>query len=183
MRKTQSLKRARKQSRANERYARLAMSSLNHCNRSIEQFRAISALVATVVRNPAVTDDERRAEHTILSLLMATVEGYEREAETYRELVADVATDARNLPDTRLNADEALRLMDEAVELNERREQCEAESCKRSVGYPRVQTRKSVRIRSARKSHGGLADRALRASMTSSSGSAGKPSASPSCTR
>lgn len=182
MRKTQSLKRARKQSRANERYARLAMSSLNHCNRSIEQFRAISALVATVVRNPAVTDDERRAEHTILSLLMATVEGYEREAETYRELVADVATDARNLPDARLSADEVLRLM-EAVALPERREQSEAESCKRSVGYPRAQTRKSVRIRSARKSHGGLADRALRASMTSSSGSAGKPSASPSCTR
>ena len=83
MRKTQSLKSARKQSRANERYARLAMSSLDHCNRSIEQLRAISALIATIVRNPAVTDDERRIEHTLLSLLMATVEGYEREAESH----------------------------------------------------------------------------------------------------
>src|SRR6201991_1795387 len=182
MRKTQSLKSARKQSRANERYARLAMSSLDHCNRSIEQLRAISALIATIVRNPAVTDDERRIEHTLLSLLMATVEGYEREAETYRDQGGDVATDARNLPDARLSADEALTLM-EAVESPERCEEREAESHKRAARSPRAQTRKSVRIRSARKSTGGLADRALRARITSSSGSGGKPSASPSCTR
>lgn len=182
MKKTQSLKRACKQSRTRERYARLAISSLNRCNRSVEQFRAISALVATVVRHPAVTDDERRAEHTVLSLLMETVEAYEREAEMYRERVADVATDARNLPGARVSADQALLQM-ETAELPVRRELREATSCKRSACNSRSQTRKSVKIRSARKSTGGLADRALRARMTSSSGSGGRPSASPGCTR
>ncbi|WP_459716177.1 hypothetical protein [Paraburkholderia sp. 2C] len=72
MKKAQSLKNG-KLSLVNTRYTRLAMSSLNHCNRSIEQFRAISVLVASVLRKPAVTDDERRAERTELSLLMETV--------------------------------------------------------------------------------------------------------------
>jgi hypothetical protein len=156
MKKAQPLNRARKQPRANDRYARLAMSSLNHCDRSIEQFRAISALVTTVVCNPAVTDDERQAEHTILSFLMATVEGYEREAEAYRELVADVAMDARNLPDARLSADEALRLM-EAVELPERCKFRDARSSLarriRSRGQPARRIHSPDRKRLSRSGH------------------------------
>lgn len=122
MKKTQSQK-VSKQSRVNDRYTRLAMSSLNHCNRSIEQLRAISVLIATVLRKPAVTEDERRAEHTVMSLLMETVEGYERSAEAYRELVTAVATDACDLPDMQLSADEALRLMEAEVESPARHKQ------------------------------------------------------------
>ncbi|MFC0397259.1 hypothetical protein [Paraburkholderia rhizosphaerae] len=73
MKRVQSLKKTNRQPRVNDRYARLAMSTLNHCNRSIEQLHAISVLVATVLRKPAVIDDERRAEHTVLSLPLETV--------------------------------------------------------------------------------------------------------------
>jgi hypothetical protein len=131
MKKMQSSKKSGKQQRVNERYTRLAMSSLNQCNRSIEQFRTISVLVASVLRKPAITDDERRAEHTVLSLLMETVDGYERDAETYRELLAAVATDARDLPDTRLSADDALLLM-ESIALPAQHEPQDMRACKRS---------------------------------------------------
>jgi hypothetical protein len=114
MKKRQSTKKAKSGVR-NDRYARLAMSSLLHSDRSITQLQTVSVLVAKVLRNPAVTQDERDSEHTVLSLLLETVGRYQREVQSYRELVVAVVEDARNLPDSRLSADDALRLM-EAVE-------------------------------------------------------------------
>lgn len=113
MKKDQSRNTTRRGIR-NDRYTRLAMSSLRHCDRSIAQLRAVSVLVSTVLHRPAITLEERRNEHTVLSLLTETVEGYEHAAQAYRKLVAAVVTDARNLPDTQLSADEALRLMEAA---------------------------------------------------------------------
>ena len=95
-------------------YAQLAMSTLERCHVSISQFRAVSLLAANILRNPAITVEDRANERTALLLLLDTVENYTADNEAWRELVEAVVRDARRLPDVSLSADEAFKLMDEA---------------------------------------------------------------------
>ncbi|CAD6542688.1 hypothetical protein LMG27952_03924 [Paraburkholderia hiiakae] len=97
-----------------DRYAELAMSTLKRCDVSIAQFRAVSLLAANILRNPAITVEDRANERTALLLLLDTAENYTADNEAWRELVEAVARDARRLPDVSLSADEAFKLMDEA---------------------------------------------------------------------
>ena len=112
--KSQRSKHKNVQSISAELYTRLAMSTFKRCDVFIAQHRAVSLLVSNIIRNPAVTVEDRANERTALLLLLETVENYQFDAEAWRELVGAVVDDARHLPDVRLSADEALRLMDDA---------------------------------------------------------------------
>ncbi|CAH2906504.1 MAG: unnamed protein product [uncultured Paraburkholderia sp.] len=57
-----------------DRYTQLAMSTLKRCDVSIAQFRAVSLLSANILRNPAITIEDRANERTALLLLLDTVE-------------------------------------------------------------------------------------------------------------
>ena len=81
---------------------------------SIAQHRAVALIVANILRNPAITVDDRANERTALLLLLDTVENYTADSEAWRELVEAVVRDARRLPHVSLSADEAFRLMDES---------------------------------------------------------------------
>jgi hypothetical protein len=52
-------------------------------------------LAASIVRNPAVTREERHRQRRLLELLLDTGEDYQREVEIDRELYQVIALDAR----------------------------------------------------------------------------------------
>jgi hypothetical protein len=68
-------------------------------------------------QNPAITSDERRRQQTMLELLVDTAEQYQRELECDRELYQVIALNAKGIPQSRITASRAARLLAEASQI------------------------------------------------------------------
>ena len=98
-------------------YEKLALSSFDLCNRQLSQLNTLITLGSSICRNPAITSDERRRQQTMLELLVDTAEQYQRELECDRELYQVIALDAKGIPQSRITANRAMRLLAEASQI------------------------------------------------------------------
>ncbi|WP_153139716.1 hypothetical protein [Paraburkholderia agricolaris] len=98
-------------------YEKLALSTFNLCNRQLSQLNTLITLGSSICRNPAITSDERRRQQTMLELLVDTAEQYQRELECDRELYQVIALDAKGVPQSRITANRAMRLLAEASQI------------------------------------------------------------------
>jgi hypothetical protein len=98
-------------------YEKLALSTFDLCNRQLSQLNTLITLGSSICRNPAITGDERRRQQTMLELLVDTAEQYQRELECDRELYQVIALDAKGVPQSRITANRAMRLLAEASEI------------------------------------------------------------------
>ncbi|AJZ61877.1 hypothetical protein OI25_6024 [Paraburkholderia fungorum] len=98
-------------------YEKLALSTFDLCNRQLSQLNALITLGSSICRNPAITSEERRRQQTMLELLVDTAEQYQRELECDRELYQVIALDAKGIPQSRITANRAMRLLAEASEI------------------------------------------------------------------
>jgi hypothetical protein len=95
-------------------YEKLALSAFDLCDRQVGQLDTLITLASSIVRNPAITRDERRRHRTLLELLLDTAEQYQQELECDRELFQVIALDAKGIPRSRLTAQHAANLLAEA---------------------------------------------------------------------
>ncbi|CAB3790618.1 hypothetical protein LMG28614_03105 [Paraburkholderia ultramafica] len=79
-------------------YEKLALSAFDLCDRQMGQLDTLITLASSIVRNPAMTRDERRRHRTLLELLVDTAEQYQQEVGCDRELFQVIALDAKGLP-------------------------------------------------------------------------------------
>lgn len=98
-------------------YEKLALSTFDLCNRQLSQLNTLITLSSSICRNPAITSDERRRQQTMLELLVDTAEQYQRELECDRELYQVIALDAKGIPQSRITANRAARLLAEASQI------------------------------------------------------------------
>ena len=98
-------------------YEKLALSTFDLCNRQLSQLNTLITLSSSICRNPAITSDERRRQQTMLELLVDTAEQYQRELECDRELYQVIALDAKGVPQSRITANRAARLLAEASQI------------------------------------------------------------------
>ncbi|WP_341316894.1 hypothetical protein WN982_36810 [Paraburkholderia sp. IMGN_8] len=98
-------------------YEKLALSSFDLCNRHLSQLNTLITLASSMCRNPAITSDERRRQQTMLELLVDTAEQYQQELECDRELYQVIALDAKGIPQSRITANRAARLLAEASQI------------------------------------------------------------------
>ncbi len=98
-------------------YEKLALSTFDLCNRQLSQLNTLITLGSSICRNPAITSDERRRQQTMLELLVDTAEQYQRELECNRELYQVIALDAKGIPQSRITANRAMRLLAEASQI------------------------------------------------------------------
>lgn len=98
-------------------YEKLALSTFDLCNRQLSQLNTLITLGSSICRNPAITGDERRRQQTMLELLVDTAEQYQRELECDRELYQVIALDAKGIPQSRITANRAMRLLAEASQI------------------------------------------------------------------
>ncbi|RKF50883.1 hypothetical protein [Paraburkholderia fungorum] len=98
-------------------YEKLALSTFDLCNRQLSQLNTLITLASSICRNPAITSDERRRQQTMLELLVDTAEQYQRELECDRELYQVIALDAKGIPQSRITANRAARLLAEASQI------------------------------------------------------------------
>ena len=98
-------------------YEKLALSTFDLCNRQLSQLNTLITLGSSICRNPAITSDERRRQQTMLELLVDTAEQYQRELECDRELYQVIALDAKGIPQSRITANRAMRLLAEASQI------------------------------------------------------------------
>jgi hypothetical protein len=94
-------------------YAAAALSAFEYCDQTVNQFRTLVSLAATILRAPPASNEARVSQQTLLQLLLDTVEHYQRGAEDDRALFEVLVLDARNLHSTRMSAGEALKLLGE----------------------------------------------------------------------
>jgi hypothetical protein len=116
-----TMSKSTKQSQPNSRppvdalqYEKLALSAFHLCDRQLSQLNTLITLASSMCRNPAVTSDERRRQQTMLELLVDTAEQYQQELECDRELYQVIALDAKGIPQSRITANRAARLLAEA---------------------------------------------------------------------
>jgi hypothetical protein len=95
-------------------YEKLALSAFDLCDRQVGQLNTLITLASSIVRNPAITRDERKRRQTLLELLLDTTEQYQQELECDRELFQVIALDAKGIPRSRLTAQHATNLLTEA---------------------------------------------------------------------
>jgi hypothetical protein len=95
-------------------YEKLALSAFDLCDRQVGQLDTLITLATSIVRNPAITGDERRRRQTLLELLLDTTEQYQQQLECDRELFQVIALDAKGIPRSRLTAQHATNLLTEA---------------------------------------------------------------------
>ena len=95
-------------------YEKLALSAFDLCDRQVGQLDTLITLASSIVRNPAITRDERKRRQTLLELLLDTTEQYQQELECDRELFQVIALDAKGIPRSRLTAQHATNLLAEA---------------------------------------------------------------------
>ena len=95
-------------------YEKLALSAFHLCDRQVGQLDTLITLASSIVRNPAITRDERKRRQTLLELLLDTTEQYQQELECDRELFQVIALDAKGIPRSRLTAQHATNLLTEA---------------------------------------------------------------------
>ncbi|MFM0500944.1 hypothetical protein [Paraburkholderia caffeinilytica] len=98
-------------------YEKLALSTFDLCNRQLSQLNTLITLASSICRNPAITSDERRRQQTMLELLVDKAEQYQRELECDRELYQVIALDAKGIPQSRITASRAARLLAEATQI------------------------------------------------------------------
>jgi hypothetical protein len=98
-------------------YEKLALQTFDLCNRQLNQLNTLITLASSICRNPAITSDERRRQQTMLELLVDTAEQYQRELECDRELYQVIALDAKGVPQSRITASRAARLLAEASQI------------------------------------------------------------------
>ncbi|AXL49265.1 hypothetical protein DSC91_001028 [Paraburkholderia caffeinilytica] len=98
-------------------YEKLALQTFDLCNRHLSQLNTLITLASSMCRNPAITSDERRRQQTMLELLVDTAEQYHRELECDRELYQVIALDAKGIPQSRITANRAARLLAEASQI------------------------------------------------------------------
>jgi hypothetical protein len=99
--------------RESTNYTAAARSAFEYCSQTVDQFRTLVAIAATVLRAPPAGDDERVSRQTMLQLLLDTAEHYQRGAEDDRALFEVLVLDARNIHGTGMGAGEALQLLGE----------------------------------------------------------------------
>jgi hypothetical protein len=95
-------------------YEKLALSAFDLCDRQVGQLDTLITLASSIVRNPAITRDERKRRQTLLELLLDTTEQYQQELECDRELFQVIALDAKGIPRSRLTAQHATNLLAKA---------------------------------------------------------------------
>ncbi|HEY4294969.1 MAG TPA: hypothetical protein VGM85_00700 [Paraburkholderia sp.] len=95
-------------------YEKLALSAFDLCDRQVGQLDTLVTLASSIVRNPAITRDERKRRQTLLELLLDTAEQYQQELECDRELFQVIALDAKGIPRSRLTAQHATKLLAQA---------------------------------------------------------------------
>ncbi len=95
-------------------YEKLALTTFDLCNRQLSQLNTLVTLASSICRNPALMSEERRRQQTMLELLVDTAEQYQRELECDRELYQVIALDAKGIPQSRITANRARRLLAEA---------------------------------------------------------------------
>ena len=113
-------------------YEKLALSAFDLCDRQLGQLDTLITLASSIVRNPAITHDERKRRHTLLELLVDTAEQYQLELECDRELFQVIALDAKGVPRSRLTAKHATDLLAEASKIAKApSEKAKAAPCKK----------------------------------------------------
>ena len=95
-------------------HERVARSAFEFCEGQIDNLKRLVELSAAMLRAPAMTFQERQSQHVLLGLLVDTAETYLREAEGSLEMFRIIACDAGGVPDTRLDARSAARLLTSA---------------------------------------------------------------------
>ena len=95
-------------------YEKLALSAFDLCDRQVNQLDTLITLASSIVRNPAFTHDERKRRQTLLELLVDTAEQYQQGLECDRELFQVIALDAKGIPQSRITAQHAAKLLAEA---------------------------------------------------------------------
>jgi hypothetical protein len=98
-------------------YEKLALSAFHLCDRQLSHLNTLITLTSSMCRNPAVTSDERRRQQTMLELLVDTAEQYQQELECDRELYQVIALDAKGVPQSRITAKRAARLLTETSKI------------------------------------------------------------------
>lgn len=133
---SKSVKRSRTTSRPPVdavQYEKLALSAFGLIERQLSQLDKLSTLVASIVRSPAVTREERHRQRRLLELLLDTVEDYQAEVETDRELYQVIALDARGVVQSRITARHAASVLAKATRRpSETREDVEETQAKHS---------------------------------------------------
>ncbi|MFM0240437.1 hypothetical protein [Paraburkholderia phytofirmans] len=95
-------------------YEKLALSAFDLCDRQVSHLETLITLASSIVRNPAITHEERKRHRTLLELLVDTAEQYQQELENDRELFQLIALDAKGIPRSRITAQHATNLLAEA---------------------------------------------------------------------
>ena len=95
-------------------YEKLALSAFDLCDRQVAQLDTLITLASSIVRNPAVSRDERHRRQKLIELLLDTAEQYQQELECDRELFQVIALDAKGVPRSRITAQHATKLLAEA---------------------------------------------------------------------
>jgi hypothetical protein len=90
-----------------------ALSAFEYCNQTVNQFRTLAAVAATLLRAAPANNGERNNQQAMMQLLLDTAEHYQRGAEDDRALFEVLVLDARDIHGTRMTADEALKLLGE----------------------------------------------------------------------
>ena len=101
-------------------YEKVALSALDLCERQLSQLNTLITLASSMCRNPAVTCEERQRQRTLLELLVDTAEQYQQVLECDRELYQVIALDAKGIPQSRITASRAARLLEEASKATEK---------------------------------------------------------------
>jgi hypothetical protein len=96
------------------KYEKLALSAFDLCDRQVAQLDTLITLGSSIVRNPAVSRDERQRRQKLIELLLDTAEQYQQELECDRELFQVIALDAKGVPRSRITAQHATKLLTEA---------------------------------------------------------------------
>jgi hypothetical protein len=95
-------------------YEKLALLAFDLCDRQLGKLDKLITLAASICRNPAIANDERHRQRTLLELLVQTGEQYQQELACDRELFQVLALDSKGVAHNRITANEATRLLSEA---------------------------------------------------------------------
>jgi hypothetical protein len=96
-------------------YEKLALSAFELCDRQMSKLDTLISLAASLCRSPAITNDERHRQRTMLELLVQTGEQYQQELACDRELFQVIALDAKGVARSRITANQAARLLADAA--------------------------------------------------------------------
>ncbi|CAB3799646.1 hypothetical protein [Paraburkholderia fynbosensis] len=96
-------------------YEKLALAAFRLCDRQREQLDKLVTLAASVCWSPAVTNEERAKQRTLLQLLVDTGEADQRSNECDSELFQVIALDAKGVAHSRITARDTASLLSDAV--------------------------------------------------------------------